>query len=113
MLPDPNGFWIPNANVFVNAAGELVIKVELAGLIKEDLEITVAGQRLMFSGQRPDPEGRDAQYLLLEMHHGRFESFVEVPEAYDLSRAQAAYQNGILRVVAPRRTSTSWTGTRQ
>jgi HSP20 family molecular chaperone IbpA len=113
MSSDPNALWVPNTNVFVNAAGELVIKVELAGLTKENLEITIAGQRLTFSGQRPDPDAGSAQFLVLEMHHGRFESFVEVPEEFDLSRAQAAYQNGILRVVAPRRTSTSWTGTRQ
>jgi HSP20 family molecular chaperone IbpA len=39
------------------------------------------------------------------MHHGRFESVVEVPEAFDLTRAQTAYQNEVLRVVAPRRIS--------
>jgi len=107
MSPDPNAFWIPNANVLENAAGELVIKVELAGLTKEDVEVTVEGQRLKLSGQRPDPDGEGAKYLLLEMHHGRFESFVEVPEAFDLSRAQAAYQNGVLRIVAPRRSRMS------
>jgi len=107
MSPDPNAFWVPNANVFVNAAGELVIKVELAGMSKEDLKITIEGQRLTLSGQRPDPDGEGAQYLVLEMHHGRFESVVEVPEAFDLSRAQTAHQNGVLRVVAPRRSSTS------
>ena len=107
MSPDPNAFWIPNANVLVNAAGELVIKVELAGMSKKDIEIIIEGQRLTLSGQRPDPEGKGAQYLVLEIHHGRFESVLEVPEAFDLSRAQTAYQNGMLRVVAPRRTSTS------
>ena len=107
MSPDPNAFWVPNVDVFVNASGELVIKVELAGLAKKDLEITINGQRLTLAGQRPDPDGQGAQYLVLEMHHGRFESVVEVPEAFDLSRAQTAYQNGVLRVVAPRRTSPS------
>lgn len=104
MSPDPNALWVPNANVLVNAAGELVIQVELAGLVKENLEITFSGQRLTLTGHRLDPDASGAQYLVLEMHHGRFESFVEVPEAFDLSRAQAAYQNGLLRVVAPRRT---------
>ena len=48
----------------------------------------------------PDPDGKGAKYLVLEMHHGRFESVVEVPAAFDLSRAQTAYQNGVLRVVS-------------
>ncbi|HEY0549111.1 MAG TPA: Hsp20/alpha crystallin family protein [Verrucomicrobiae bacterium] len=107
MSPGRNPLWVPNVNVLVNAAGELIIKAELAGLTKENLEITVEGQRLTFTGHRPDPDGEGAQHLVLEMHHGRFESVVEVPESFDLSRAQAAYQNGILRIVAPRRTSTT------
>jgi HSP20 family protein len=107
MSPDPNALWVPNMNVLVNAAGELVIKVELAGLAKEDIEITLEGQRLTLSGHRPDPDGKGAKYLVLEMHHGRFESFVEVPETFDLSHTQTTYENGIVRVVAPRRTSAS------
>ncbi len=107
MSPDRNSLWIPNTNVLVNAAGELVIKVELAGLTKENLEITVDGQRLRLIGHRPDPDANGAQFLVLEMHHGRFESFVDVPEAFDLFQAQAVYRNGVLRIVAPRRTSTS------
>lgn len=107
MSPDRNAFWIPNTNVFVNAAGELVIKVELAGITKNDLELTVAGQHLTLSGERPDPDRGGANYLVREMHHGRFESVVELPKEFDLSRAHAAYQNGVLRIVAPRRIFTS------
>ena len=45
--------WIPNTDVYV-ADGQLVIKVELAGMHREDLELTIDGNRLMISGQRPD-----------------------------------------------------------
>jgi HSP20 family protein len=107
MSPDPNAFWIPNANVLVNAAGELVIKVELAATAEEDIKITIDGQRLTLSGQRTDPDSKGAQFLVLEINHGRFESVVEVPKEFDLSRAQTAYQDGMLRVVAPRRTFSS------
>ena len=34
--------------------GNLVIKVELAGMKKEDLELAVEGNRLLISGERPD-----------------------------------------------------------
>ena len=107
MSPDPNAFWIPNANVLVNAAGELVIKVELAAMAEEDIKISIDDQRLTLSGQRTDPDGKGAQFLVLEINHGRFESVVEVPKEFDLSRAQTTYQNGMFRVVAPRRTFSS------
>ena len=107
MSPDPNALWVPNTNVLVNAAGELVIKVELAAMAKEDIEITIEGPRLIISGHRLDPDGKGAQNLVLEIHHGRFDSVLEVPEEFDLSRAQTTHQNGMLRVVAPRRSSPS------
>jgi len=96
-------FWVPNADVLMSATGELVIKVELAALSKENLEITVEGQRFTLTGRRADPDGDGAKYLVKEISHGRFESVVDVPEEFDASRARAEYQNGILRIVVPPR----------
>jgi HSP20 family protein len=82
-----------------------VIKVELAALSKEDIQINIEGQRLTLTGQRTDPDANGSKFLVLEVNHGQFESVLDVPEEFDLSRARAAYQNGMLRIVAPRRTS--------
>jgi len=105
MSPNAPSFWIPNADVLVNAAGEFVIKLELAAMAEEDIEITIESQRLRITGQRTDPDGQGAQYLVVELHHGRFESVLEVPKEFDLSKAQNTYRNGMLRIVAPRRIS--------
>jgi HSP20 family molecular chaperone IbpA len=56
MSSDARSVWIPNTDVLVNAAGELVIKVELAAMVKGDLELTFAGQRLTVTGHRPNPD---------------------------------------------------------
>ena len=45
--------WVPNTDVYATDNG-LVIKVELAGMRSEHLEITVEGNRLRISGNRPD-----------------------------------------------------------
>ena len=56
--------WVPNTDVYTTDSG-LVIKVELAGMRSDHLEITVEGSRLRISGTRPDgcrsrgPETRD------------------------------------------------------
>src|SRR5436305_13732706 len=70
--------WIPNTDVYVTE-GQLVIKVELAGMRREDLELTVEGNRLMISGQRPDG-GRLAQckFLVMESNYGSFERVLEI-----------------------------------
>lgn len=93
--------WTPNADVYVSTEG-LVIKVELAGVRREDLELTVHGSQLKISGHRPDGcRGPQCKFLVMEINYGSFESVVEIPPGYDVSRAQAAYQNGFLRVDVP------------
>jgi HSP20 family protein len=93
--------WIPNTDVYVTE-GNLVIKVELAGMRREDLELTVEGHRLMISGQRPDgTRGAKCKFLVMEINYGPFECVIEVPPGYDLSQAKAAYQNGFLQIDVP------------
>ena len=94
-------YWVPNTDVYVTE-GSLVIKVELAGMRKEDLELTVEGNRLKISGQRPDGcRAPKCTFLVMEINYGAFESIIEVPAGYDLSQAEASYQNGFLRVDVP------------
>ena len=94
-------YWVPNTDVYATE-GSLVIKVELAGMRKEDLELTVEGNRLRISGQRPDGcRAPKCTFLVMEINYGAFESIIEVPAGYDLSQAEASYQNGFLRVVVP------------
>jgi HSP20 family protein len=94
-------YWVPNTDVYL-AEGGLVIKVELAGMRKEDLELTIEANRLKISGHRPDGcRAAKCQFLVMEISYGAFESIIEVPVGYDLGRAKAAYQNGFLRIDVP------------
>ena len=69
---------------------------------RENLELTIDGPRLRISGQRPDGcRPPQCKFLVMEINYGAFESVIELPEGYDLSRAKAAYQNGFLRVDVP------------
>lgn len=82
--------------------GGLVIKVELAGMRREDLELTIEGNRLRISGQRPDGcRSPKCKFLVMEINYGAFESIIELPAGYDLPEAKAAYQNGFLRIDVP------------
>lgn len=93
--------WVPNTDVYVMDGG-LVIKVELAGMRREDLELTIEENRLRISGQRPDGcRAPKCKFLVMEINYGAFESVIELPAGYDLSQAKAAYQNGFLRIDVP------------
>lgn len=93
--------WVPNTDVYVTDDG-LVIKVELAGMRSENLQITVEGNQLRISGERPDCcRTSKCSFLVMEINYGPFESVLELPPGYDLSQAKAAYLNGFLRLDVP------------
>lgn len=93
--------WVPNTDVYATDNG-LVIKVELAGMRSDNLEITVEGNRLRISGNRPDGcRAPKCSFLVMEINYGPFESVLELPPGYDLSLAKAAYLNGFLRIDVP------------
>jgi HSP20 family protein len=101
--------WVPNTDVYATDGG-LVVKVELAGMRSEHLEITVEGNRLRISGTRPDGcRASKCNFLVMEINYGPFESVLELPPGYDLAQAKAAYLNGFLRIDVPvvQRTSKS------
>jgi len=96
-----SGRWIPNTDVYATDTG-LVVKVELAGMKSENLEITVEGHRLRISGSRPDTcRANKCNFLVMEISYGPFESVLELPPGYDLSQAKAIYVNGFLRIDVP------------
>ena len=97
--------WTPNTDVYIHTAGA-VIKVEVAGISREDLELKVEGRRLTIGGARRDQcRNGDCSFQVMEIHYGPFESVVELPAGFDLSQARATYQNGFLRVDVPRSAS--------
>jgi HSP20 family protein len=98
---EPETHWVPNTDVYVCETG-VVIKVELAGMLRENLELVIDSNRLKISGQRGDGcRSGQCKFLVMEINYGAFESLIELPPGYDLDRAKAAYQNGFLRIDVP------------
>ena len=93
--------WTPNTDVYLTDMG-LVVKVELAGMRKEDLELSIEGSQLRISGHRRDGcRASSCSFVVMEINYGPFECVLELPQGYDLSQARAAYLNGFLRIDVP------------
>ena len=74
--------WIPNTDIYATDEG-LVIKVELAGMRSENLQITVEGNQLRISGQRPDGcRAAKFNFLAMEINYGPFENVLDLPKSY-------------------------------
>jgi HSP20 family protein len=93
--------WAPNTDVYQTDDG-LVIKVELAGMRSDNLQITVEGNKLRIAGERPDGcRAAKFNFLAMEIYYGPFENVLELPPGYDLTQAKASYLNGFLRIDVP------------
>lgn len=86
---------------------EMVIRLELAGMRKEDFSITLNRQELSIRGCRrffsSDPVER---FHRLEINYGKFEQRFRLPRSVEENNIQADYTNGILEVRLPWRSST-------
>jgi HSP20 family protein len=98
---DGESQWTPNTDVYLTESG-LVIKVELAGMRKEDLQLLIEGNKVKISGHRQDGcRAAKCKFLVMEINYGAFESVIELTDGFDLGAAKAAYQNGFLRIDVP------------
>ena len=93
--------WVPNTDVYITDSG-MVIKVEMAGMRREDLELTIEENCLKVSGQRSDGcRAKKCKFMVMEINYGSFQTVVEVPAGYSINEATASYLNGFLRVDVP------------
>jgi HSP20 family protein len=86
-----------------DAGHQSVIAVELPGVAKEDIKISVDKGMLTISGERKAPglpEGSRA--LRNEISHGTFVRTLELPHPVKMEAISAELNNGILRVVLPK-----------
>ncbi len=99
--------WTPNTDVF-ETADTLVVRVELAGVEREDLEITLDDRLLLVRGHRQEPcrQGQ-CTFRQIEIDYGPFERRIVIPRPIDASRARAHFRAGFLQIELPKAVSTA------
>jgi HSP20 family protein len=91
--------WYPAADVYERDA-EYLIAVDLPGIDRSALEITIDDDRLTIKGTRAAAETSTTRS---ERPAGRFLRTFSVPAAVDQQTIQAAYKDGVLKVRLPKR----------
>jgi HSP20 family molecular chaperone IbpA len=97
--------FTPKADIF-EQDGTLVIRVDLPGLQRGDVELTVDEGDLVISGERKvDPMVEDEAYYQDETPHGRFYRRIPLPDEAQLEQIRAEHKDGVLeiRVLMPER----------
>jgi HSP20 family protein len=81
----------------------VVVKVELPGMKKEDIAISLEDGVLTVSGERKqDSTQESATICRCERVSGRFERQISLPTPVDEAKIKATYTDGILTVTLPR-----------
>jgi HSP20 family protein len=96
--------WTLPAEV-VETANELTFRLDVPGMKRDDIEVTVENHVLTVSGERKSEyeEGkRDGEFHILERRYGRFERGFALPRRVDASRIEANYENGVLTITLPK-----------
>lgn len=78
-----------------------IVKAELPGVDIESVALEVAGRELVITGERPVQETEGRVYQQVEIEAGSFRRVVELGTDVVAERAQASYEDGILRVELP------------
>ena len=93
----PSGrLWYPSADVYQTSDGWLV-KVELAGVSAEEIEIDIQGNQLYIAGCRRDKScAVGMTFQQMEITYSRFEKTLEFPASIDGASIEHNFDNGLL-----------------
>jgi HSP20 family protein len=92
--------WTPALDLYQNN-DNIVAVVELPGLRKEGIEISLQDGTLTISGERKDETAKDGA-ARTERFVGKFRRSVTLPTRVDVSKVSATYKDGILTVTLPK-----------
>ncbi len=94
--------WWPPVDIYETADG-ITLKVELAGVEKEDVALEVKDNVLTLKGERLlDPKIKDEHYYRKERSFGKFHRTFTLQESIKPDHVKASFKNGILTISVPR-----------
>lgn len=95
--------WALLAGEVEETEKDVLVRLEVPGMKKEECSITIEGNTLKLSGEKHfERETHDSTYHLMERAYGSFQRSVPLPRNVDSDKAEASYSNGVLTVRLPK-----------
>ena len=102
-IPRPFEGKTPRVDV-IDRDGEILVKAELPGVSKENLEITTTANTVTIKGtSRYEHKEEKGDYHRSEISHGVFTRTVTLPAEVDSDKAEAGFKDGLLELTLPKR----------
>ena len=99
---DSFGSWAPAVDIF-ELGDDLVIRAEVPGVDREDIDIRVEENRLVIAGERKrEAEFGEENAFRLEREFGSFTRSFLLPKTVDATCITATHRNGVLELRLPK-----------
>jgi len=103
--------WWPAASMTISPPAvdlyeekdDIVVKAELPGMEKDNIEVNLSGNRLTIKGEKKqEEEVKKEGYYRAERSYGSFVRSLELPLEVQTDQVKAAFKNGILEIRLPK-----------
>ena len=82
---------------------DLIVKAEIPGLTKDELDISLEGNTLTIKGEKKkEEEVKEDDYYRCERTFGAFSRSVELPMEVQTDKVNASFKNGVLEIRLPK-----------
>ena len=103
----PSGFlgnsWHPAIDVY-DEKDNLVVKADVPGLTKDDIEVTIEGNILTIKGEKKlEEKTKEKDFVREERFYGAFHRAIPLPTGVDADKIKASYKNGVLELTLPKK----------
>jgi HSP20 family protein len=96
------GGWTPPVDIFETENHDLVVRAELPGINRDEIEVSVENNTLVLKGEKKfDAEVKEENYRRIERTYGTFHRSFTLPSTVDPSKVSADFKNGVLTVKLP------------
>lgn len=82
---------------------ELVVRMELPGIRKEDIGVSLEGDNLIITAEKkPEEESKDFTFYACERCFGDYSRSVSLPFPVEADKTTATFENGLLEIRLPK-----------
>ena len=98
-----SGSFVPAVDVYEDEQN-LILKLEVAGLNDEDVNVSVENNTLTVQGERKfEKEEKEENFHRIERRYGSFIRTFKLPNTVDSEKVEASYDKGILKITLAKR----------
>ncbi|MDD5635780.1 MAG: Hsp20/alpha crystallin family protein [Atribacterota bacterium] len=97
------GIWAPAVDL-LDKKDKLLAKVELPGVDKKDVKLSLNDSNLTIQGEmKKDEETKNDEYYYRERAYGTYSRTISLPAEIDKENIKAKFKNGILEIIMPKK----------